>query len=150
MARALAQQALALDAALAQLVKKYQFRDRNEVVSHGLSVSQAYTLRALDDGDAMTMGELAASMGLSVSAMTRVVDPLEKRRLVVRVRSAEDRRICRVEMTKKGRDLWGRVHGGLVESEGEVLRQIPVRERERVIEVIDQLSQAIDEWRSRQ
>ena len=40
-------QARALRDATVELVKKYQFRDRNETVAYGLSVSQTYALGSI-------------------------------------------------------------------------------------------------------
>jgi hypothetical protein len=47
MSRTLDRQVRDFREAIAELVKKYQFRDRNETVAYGVSVSQAYALRAL-------------------------------------------------------------------------------------------------------
>jgi DNA-binding MarR family transcriptional regulator len=49
------------------------------------------------------MRELAEFLALAVNSVTSVVDNLEKKGLVRRQRSAEDRRIVRVELTKAGR-----------------------------------------------
>ncbi len=148
MARTLDAQAEDLDRAMAELVAKYQFRDRNESVGFGLSVSQAYALRALGEGP-LTMGALASALHLSVSAVTRVVDPLAGRGLVERHRDEGDRRICRVAMTAAGRRLWRRIHGELVDADREVLRRIDASERETVIRAIRDLSRSVDAWRRR-
>ncbi len=149
MARSLAAQAAELQRVMAQLLKKYQFRDRNETVCYGLSVSQAYALRALNESGALTMSELAAEMRLSLSTMTRIVDQLVRRALVVRMRSPLDRRICDVAPTRAGRTLWARIEAELIASDREVLRGISPRERELVIEVIARLSEAVDVWRAK-
>ena len=84
MARTLTRQAVDLEPAMANLVKRYQFRDRNETVAYGLSVSQAYSLRALHQNGPLTMGELATELHLTVSTLTRVVDQLVEKQLVDR------------------------------------------------------------------
>ena len=149
MARTLNEQARDLEAVMAELVKKYQFRDRNETVAYGLSVSQAYALRALHERGPLAMGELASELRLSVSTLTRVVDQLVRKGLVDREREGEDRRICRARLTDRGAHLWGRIQDELVESDCEVLRGISAREREVVIRVVRDLSRAVDRWRAR-
>jgi DNA-binding MarR family transcriptional regulator len=61
-------------------------------------------LRCLDwlfDGP-KTAGQLAAATGLSTAATTTLVDRLERRGLVQRIRDADDRRKVLVEMTELG------------------------------------------------
>ncbi|MEV5177808.1 MarR family transcriptional regulator [Streptomyces flaveolus] len=50
----------------------------------------------------MRMGDLAAAVEMSVSGMTRLVDRLERRGLVRRVRSAEDARGWNASLTDAG------------------------------------------------
>lgn len=150
MARSLDEQADDLDRAMAELVVKYQFRDRHEIVAYGLSVSQAYGLRALGDGAVLSMGEIAATLRLSVSAATRMIDQLVAKKLIDRVRDDADRRICRVTLTAAGRRVWRSVRDELVASDREVLRRIAPSERETVIRAIRELSLSVDEWRGAQ
>ena len=49
MARSLSAQTRAFQSVMVGLLKLYQFRDRNETVAYGLSVSQAYALRSLSE-----------------------------------------------------------------------------------------------------
>jgi DNA-binding MarR family transcriptional regulator len=148
MARPLSEQADDLQRATADLVKKFQFRDRNETVSFGLSVSQAYVLRALSENGPLAMGALAAEMHLSVSTLTRVVDQLVRKALVRRSAGVRDRRVCRVGLTARGRSQWQRLEDGLVENNIRVLRGIAPDERETVIRAIQRLSSAVDVWRA--
>ena len=148
-ARTLAEQTRAFHRALSDLVKKYQFRDRNETVAFGVSVSQAYALASLADQGVLTMGELAADLHLSVSATTRVVDPLVSRGLARRSPGRDDRRVTRVELTARGRPIWGRAEDELLELDAEVLRAISPSEREALIRSLRRLSEATSAWRAR-
>ena len=53
-------------------------------------------------------------------------------------------------MTRAGRQVWRRIQAELVASDREVLRDIMPGEREVVIRVIGQLTQAVDAWRRKQ
>lgn len=147
MARTLLDQAMELQQAVSGLVKKFQFRDRNETVAYGLSVSQAYVLRALSELGPLTMGGLAAEMRLSVSTMTRVVAQLDRKSLVRRTSDARDGRVCRVALSGRGQSQWQRIEDELVAADLAVLQTIPSAERETVIRAIGKLSAAIDNWR---
>lgn len=136
--------------AMAELVKRYQFRDRNETVAYGLSVSQAYALRALAERGSLAMGELAEELRLSVSAATRVVDPLVTRRLVRRAPGHDDRRVRVATLTTAGEQLWVRLERELLEIDRRVLAGLSAREREAVVRVIEALGRETDAWRSAQ
>jgi DNA-binding MarR family transcriptional regulator len=147
MARTLRDQAMDLQRAVSVLVRKFQFRDRNETVAYGLSVSQAYVLRTLRELGPLSMGGLAAEMRLSISTMTRVVAQLDRKSLVRRTPDVQDARICRVALSARGQVQWQRIEDELVAADLEVLQTIPSGERETVIRAIGKLSHAIDHWR---
>jgi DNA-binding MarR family transcriptional regulator len=140
-------QARRLHRAVSQLLRRYQFRDRNEICCFGISVSQCYALEALAQAGTLTMGALASRMQLSVSTMTRVVDQLVAQGLVERGEDAEDRRVCCVAPTSEGRELLARVSSELLESERAILKRLPAEHRESVISALEGLLQAVDEWR---
>ena len=128
-------------------MRRYQLRDRNEICCLGISVSQCHALEALGQVGELTMGALASRMQLSVSTMTRVVDQLVARGLVQRGEDAEDRRVCCVAPTSKGRELLARISAELLESERAILDKVPAEHRESVILALEELSRAVDEWR---
>jgi DNA-binding MarR family transcriptional regulator len=128
-----------LYAVFVELVRRYQFRDRDQVCCHGLSISQSYTLEALAKHESMTMGELAGHLCLKLSTMTRVVDHLAETGLAARAADSKDRRICRVAITKPGRALVSRVRAELVAEYADVLRAVPAESREAVIDAMSYL-----------
>jgi DNA-binding MarR family transcriptional regulator len=70
----------------------------------GLTHAQWIPLLKLHMGDASTVAELARECQLDGGAMTRLLDRLEAKGLVARVRSSEDRRVVNLELTKEGRE----------------------------------------------
>lgn len=140
-------QVMRLHRAVAELVRRYQFRDRNEICCFGISVSQCYALEALDREGELPMGALASRMRLSVSTMTRVVDQLVEHGLVRRARSGDDRRVCCVAPTAGGRALLAKISSELLESERAILEKVPAGHRDSVISGLEELSRAVDEWR---
>ena len=129
----------------AELVRGYQFRDREEICCHGLSVSQCYALDALETHGPMTMGNLAGQLYLELSTMTRVVDYLVAKKLATRVADAKDRRVCRVQISQQGRSLVSRIRGELMQEYKLILRAIPPESREAVISAISHLLSAFKE-----
>jgi DNA-binding MarR family transcriptional regulator len=123
----------------AELVRGYQFRDREGICCHGLSVSQCYSLEAVYMNGPMTMGELASHLYLELSTVTRIVDSLVTKGLANRAEDAKDRRVCRVRLTRKGRSLVTKIRGELVKEHEAVLRAVPSESREAVISAMSDL-----------
>ena len=57
-----------------------------------------------EEGD-MTIGELSNKMFLAFSTTTDLVDRMEKNQLVERVRGEKDRRVVRIHLLDKGREI---------------------------------------------
>jgi DNA-binding MarR family transcriptional regulator len=74
-----------------------------EMAPNGLTNAQWIPLFKLFMGSASTVAELARECQLDAGAMTRLLDRLEAKGLVRRVRSSEDRRVVNLELTDEGR-----------------------------------------------
>ena len=74
--QALQRDAEALQSAVSSLVRIYQFRDRNRICCHDISVTQCYALEALVEQGPLRLGALAERMHLDKSTTSRVVQTL--------------------------------------------------------------------------
>jgi DNA-binding MarR family transcriptional regulator len=68
----------------------------------GITHTQASIVFMLAKGRCSTAVDLAHEYGIDASAITRLVDRLEKRGLLRRLRNAEDRRVVKLELTDAG------------------------------------------------
>jgi len=75
----------------------------------GVTSQQASVLFMVASGKCLLAAELAREYGIDASAVTRLVDRLEKRGLLERVRSSEDRRAVRLALTPEGQAIAGRM-----------------------------------------
>ena len=79
----------------------------------GLSITQCKALLELGglggDERAWQVSDLAELFGVSVPSMSRAVDALVKAKLATRVEDPDDRRVRRVKITAKGRDLVAKI-----------------------------------------
>lgn len=66
--------------------------------------------------DALTCGEIGERLVSPGPDVTRLLDKLEERGLVTRLRDAEDRRIVRARITEKGIALLGQMDGPVKET----------------------------------
>jgi len=73
-----------------------------EMMALDLTAMQWGPLMLLAMGRGETAAELARSTCTDTGAMTRMLDRLESKGLIRRVRSAEDRRVIKLELTEEG------------------------------------------------
>ena len=75
------------------------------LVRLGISMTHFHVLTLLRHHDAMPMGRLAEILDASMSSATGIIDRMEERGLVERVRVPDDRRVVLVRPTQAGLDL---------------------------------------------
>ena len=80
-------------------------RFRPMLRTHGLTEQQWRVLRTLWEDDSLSSIELARRTLLPAASLVGVLDRLEKKGLIVRLRSVEDRRIVFAKPTPEGRKL---------------------------------------------
>lgn len=137
-------QAIELDLLLTDLIKRYQFRDRNTICCEDVTVSQCYALKELGQEGSLAMTRLAERMRLTISTLTRIVDQLERKGYAKRRRLPADRRIVHVELTTAGRSVLRRIETLIRESECNVLRRLSRGEREGLLTGLRRLNAALD------
>src|SRR6185295_1700230 len=84
--------AAALQSAVADLVRIYQFRDRDRICCHDISVTQCYALETLVDHGPMRLNALADRLFLDKSTTSRVIATLVKKGYVTQGADAQDGR----------------------------------------------------------
>ena len=105
-----------------------RLRGRERQKEARLTQSQFHALLVLEKVEQVTAGDLAKSADLNPASVTAMLDQLEAHGIVERLRSTEDRRVCMVSLTEKGRVIvenerdrwrarWAEHFGDLSESE---------------------------------
>jgi DNA-binding MarR family transcriptional regulator len=117
----------------------------DEVCCDGLSQRQTSILRVLAASEGARLMDLAAMSGITPSAMTRVLEKLEQRGLVERVRGAHrDGRAATVRITAAGRRT-RKLLDELMRSRTQIiLTAIPFKQREGVLKALELLNNAIE------
>jgi DNA-binding MarR family transcriptional regulator len=77
-----------------------------ELEPFGIKAADYFVLLALANDMADTASAVCSVFAHDPGAMTRKIDALEKKGLVRRVRSAEDRRAIRLELTAEGKSVY--------------------------------------------
>jgi DNA-binding MarR family transcriptional regulator len=137
----------ALDDALTELAKLYQFRSLEARSYAGLTVSQNYTLRDLYFKGPRSMSELAARLGVPLSTMTGVIDQLESKRLVERMDHPDDRRSLQVRLTGEGKKLYHAAHEAFLGHLAPLVAHRSPAESDRIVVFLGEVTDAIRGWR---
>ena len=132
----------ALHEALTELVRVYQFRDRDRICCHDISVTQCYALDALLRRGPSGLNELAADLYLDKSTASRVVATLERKRYVSRTPHPEDGRAIVLTVTPAGRRLCDRIRMDLVGEAKQLLEDFEPEVREGAARLILRLARA--------
>jgi DNA-binding MarR family transcriptional regulator len=102
----------------------------------GLTNAQWIPLFKLHRGEASTVAELARECQLDTGAMTRLLDRLEAKGLVTRVRSSEDRRVVNLELTKEGRQAAREIPAVLCKVQNAFLQGLSVAEWQQLKDLL--------------
>lgn len=117
----------------------------DEVCCDGLSQRQCAILRTLVAREGARISDLAASSGITPSAMTRVLEKLEARKLVERVRgSHDDGRAASVRITAAGRRTRQQLDELMRQRTAQIIESIPKQKRAQILESLALLNSAIE------
>src|ERR1700749_1402791 len=110
-----------------------------------LTLSQYSLLLPLSSADTARVSDLAAGAGIAPSTASRILDALERRAIVRRARSEEDRRGVTVTLTDDGRAALAQQHEWMRWRQLEFFDGLPGEERELVSDLLVRLAALIDE-----
>jgi MarR family transcriptional regulator, 2-MHQ and catechol-resistance regulon repressor len=142
--RTLDRDAADLHTAVADLVRVYQFRDRDRICCHDISVTQCYALETLVEHGPLRLSALADRLFLDKSTTSRVVGTLVKKGYAEQGADAQDGRAIALNATRKGRSLCARITGDLVDQQKQLLQDLDPDVRTGVVQVLRRLAQAAD------
>jgi DNA-binding MarR family transcriptional regulator len=120
-----------------QVVNEHSKRAEHKT---GLTGPQLWAIKTIAQGAPIMVSEIAKNMHLHPATVVGILDRLEARGLVVRIRSKEDRRVVRVQLTALGQNLVRKapeVAQGLLVSGLEELRN---KDLKIIAGVLDQLA----------
>jgi DNA-binding MarR family transcriptional regulator len=100
--------------AMPELQLSYEIREtsrllldllKRRITAHRVTLTQYFVMRQLWDEDGISQATLSARLATTQAASVPMIDALELRGLVQRVRDGADRRITRIFLTPEGRAL---------------------------------------------
>ena len=127
---------------MTELLRIYQFRDRDRVASHGLTVTQAYALDIILRRGDLAAKELAQELALEKSTVSRLIDGMVANDLVERSGHPRDARSALLRATPLGRRLYSAFRRDIVRENVDVLRGLAPSQRTTLIETLRRFTDA--------
>ena len=97
------------------------------------------TLYELPEPQVLSVKEAAEELGISLPAASRAIDPLVKRRLVVRKEDEYDRRVKRVRLTARGEAAVARLLATRVAAAESVLERFTAVQRGKLADALTEI-----------
>ena len=113
------------------------------LVKSGITFSQMVILGILRGKRDSRMGDLSRTLGVTKSAVTGLVDRLLRVGLVRRSRSKADRRVVRIALTSKGRNLSKKIENFKLNSICGLFSNISQKERTQYLRILRKLGKNI-------
>jgi DNA-binding MarR family transcriptional regulator len=129
---------------LRRIVKALHTYSQDVHKAYGLTGPQLWALKTLQSERRMSTGRLAAALAVHQSSVSLLIDRLEKRGLVRRLRGQLDHRFVDVELTRRGATL---VADAPEPAQGRLLHALeamPPREVRKIRHAVNRLVQAME------
>jgi len=110
-----------------------------------LTYAQSQVLFYVGDHGGCPMSEVAKAFGVTLPAVTQIIDRLEQKQFLTRGDHPADRRVYLLELTRQGKALAQELHGLQMRSLEEVLGRMTADDRQRVIKGLEALVDAATE-----
>lgn len=131
-----------LHAALLELIRIYQFRERDVICCHDLSVTQCHALSIIAEHGPLSMNDLAGRLYLDKSTTSRVVDALERKGYTTREANPSDRRALLLTATAEGSRLVSLVSREVIAEEKRLLAEFEPAVRREMTRLVSRLARA--------
>jgi len=112
---------------------------------NGLSSQQWRVIRALNEEEGLDITELAHRCFLLMPSLSRIIQNLEKRELVIRNQSSSDNRKSVISITAPGKKLFQKIAPKSAERYDLITEKFGYGKLELLYELLDELIEKIDE-----
>ena len=130
--------------ALRRIIRATDIQSKRTAKSSGLTIPQVMVLRSIGTLGDVTVKRLAEEVSLSQATVTTILNRLETRGLVVRVRSARDKRVVNARLLPEGETTLHSVPALLHERFIERFDKLPILEQQSLVDTLGKLAQMMD------
>lgn len=129
---------------LRRIIRAAEIFSKQLIRQHKITGPQLMCLRKLMESEGLTVSELSKAIYLSPSTVVGILDRLEERGLVARLRSRGDRRKVLIHPTQAGRELVAEAPSPLQVALERGLQALEPEQQQRMAESFSQLVQMLE------
>ena len=125
-----------------ELVRRFErelFMQNTASCCNGISLPQCHTLLEIENKGRETVTELANSLGLDKSTVSRTVDGLVNVGLIHRTTPPENRRMASLQLTESGEKVCQTINKSNDNYYHEVLSVLPENEKEELLRLLEKV-----------
>jgi len=122
---------------LPDISKAFRMQPPGKFFNINISISELSVLHYLFFKTKPSMSEMGKDLSVDSSTLTRIVDKLVKKNLIVRKPDLEDRRVVRVAMSRKGRAIGEKFKQERKEKVKSILKQMMPEERNTFLNLLE-------------
>jgi MarR family transcriptional regulator for hemolysin len=111
---------------------------------HGVRVGQNLLLQVLWDTDGVTPGELADRLQVSTPTVVKSANRMEAAGLLTKRRDTVDRRLVRIYLTERARNVQDAVQSARADLEQRVTATLTDTERTQLVEALRKINAQLD------
>ena len=111
---------------------------------YSVTAAQLNCLLALDENGSLPPSQIAKLIMVKSSTMTGIIDRLEQKGLVQRLRNSPDRRVITVQLTEAGQNLAANAPPPIQQKILDGLKRLPAGHIERIVEALGVLTRMLD------
>ena len=112
--------------------------------TYHVSVPQLLCLLTLHENGPLSPSQIAKNTMVGTSTMTGIIDRLEKKKLVTRVRNSPDRRMITISLTEAGKNLVLNAPPPIRKEVIDGLKKLPKSETKKIIHGLEMFVDLID------
>ncbi|MEM7816657.1 MAG: MarR family transcriptional regulator [Candidatus Aenigmatarchaeota archaeon] len=132
-----------LDSVMLILMKEFARRQMKLLYKEKITLSQFLVLNFLHKEENCKMSYLAKFMRVSMPAMTGIIERLSKQNFVLREFEPNDRRIIKIRLTKKGKNLLAKINQQRLKLVKELFSEISDKDRNEYLRILSQIKEKI-------
>ncbi len=130
--------------AMRRLIRATDLYSRDLVKSTGLTTPQLLLLQSIKNKGEVSIRELALEISLSQATVTSILDRLETKKLVTRIRSTKDKRIVHAYLTESGKKIISKAPPPLQDSFIKAFEDLQDWEQNMVIASLQRVASMMD------
>jgi DNA-binding MarR family transcriptional regulator len=112
--------------------------------THQVSVSQLYCILALYEYGALPPSQIAKHIMVESSTVTGIIDRLEQKGLVSRLRDSPDRRVITIQLTERGKEVARNAPPPIQHKVVDGLNRLPQKKIERIVKSLSEITRLLD------